>query len=104
MIDAHLIDAENTARMAALRAEIAPRGAVGLVCHAGRITKTPPRRNIARGADSVRLFELGRGPNFRPPIPLPKDARFPRIKHRKRIRLYHPRRQSELRYPFISTK
>jgi hypothetical protein len=29
----------------------APQGAIGLVCHAGQVTKTPPRRNIARGGN-----------------------------------------------------
>lgn len=37
--------------LARVEAAIAPRGAVGLVCHAGRITNTPPRRNIARGGN-----------------------------------------------------
>ncbi len=34
-----------------VEAKGAPQGAVGLVCHAGRITRTPPRRNIARGGN-----------------------------------------------------
>ena len=54
-----LVSANGTATLSALdaagkelgrvEAVLALQGAIGLVCHAGRITKTPPRRNIARG-------------------------------------------------------
>jgi phosphodiesterase/alkaline phosphatase D-like protein len=42
------LDAAGTV-LGSVQGAHSPQGAVGLVCHAGQVSKTPPRRNIARG-------------------------------------------------------